>query len=112
MADRVEQIERHGRGRVDAGRGEEPREEKSWSSTRLFVRAGWRSISARSPTLRSRLGPDRHIIAALKGDAYGHGIGPVARCLARGDVHSLGDGEPPGCGCDPGSSAEIDDFCG
>jgi len=62
--------------------------------------------------LRSRLGPDRHIIAALKGDAYGHGIGPVARCLARGDVHSLGDGEPPGCGCDPGSSAEIDDFCG
>ena len=42
--------------------------------------------------LRSRLGPDRHIIAALKGDAYGHGIGPVARCLARGDVHSLATG--------------------
>ncbi len=42
--------------------------------------------------LRSRLGPDRHIIAALKGDAYGHGIGPVARCLARADVHSLATG--------------------
>ncbi len=42
--------------------------------------------------LRSHLGPERHIIAALKGDAYGHGIGPVARCLASLDVHSLATG--------------------
>ncbi len=28
----------------------------------------------------------------LKGDAYGHGIGPVAQCLARCDVHSLATG--------------------
>ena len=42
--------------------------------------------------LRSRLGPDKRIIAALKGDAYGHGIGPVARCMARCDVHSVATG--------------------
>jgi alanine racemase len=42
--------------------------------------------------LRSRLGPETHIIAALKGDAYGHGIGPVAQCLARCDIHSLATG--------------------
>jgi alanine racemase len=42
--------------------------------------------------LRARLGPERHIIAALKGDAYGHGIGPVAQRLALCGVHSLATG--------------------
>ena len=42
--------------------------------------------------LRARLGPKTHIIAALKADAYGHGIGPVAQCLARCNVHSLATG--------------------
>lgn len=43
-------------------------------------------------TLRSQLGPQPHIIPALKGNAYGHGAGPVARCLARFDVHSFSAG--------------------
>jgi alanine racemase len=42
--------------------------------------------------LRSQLGPELRIMAALKANAYGHGIGPVARCLARCDVHSLATG--------------------
>lgn len=42
--------------------------------------------------LRSRVGPDVHIIPALKANAYGHGIGPVARTLARLDVHMFATG--------------------
>jgi alanine racemase len=42
--------------------------------------------------LRSQLGPEPRIIAALKANAYGHGIGPIARCLAGCDVHSLATG--------------------
>ncbi|MGI9333031.1 MAG: alanine racemase [Gammaproteobacteria bacterium] len=43
-------------------------------------------------TLRAHIGPEPHIIAALKANAYGHGAVPVARCLARYDVHSLATG--------------------
>ncbi len=43
-------------------------------------------------TLRAKVGPEPHIIAALKANAYGHGIGAVARCLAQFDVHSLATG--------------------
>lgn len=42
--------------------------------------------------LRAHVGPESHIIAALKANAYGHGAVPVARCLARYDVHSLATG--------------------
>jgi alanine racemase len=61
------------------------------------VRPCWMEIDLGALThnveaLRSHLGPETHIIAALKADAYGHGIGPVARCLARCDVHSLATG--------------------
>ena len=42
--------------------------------------------------LRSLMGPKKKIIAALKADAYGHGIGPVARRLASCGVHSLATG--------------------
>ncbi len=43
-------------------------------------------------TLRAQIGPEPHIIPALKGNAYGHGVGPIARCLAEFDVHSLSTG--------------------
>lgn len=42
--------------------------------------------------LSSLMGPEKKIIAALKADAYGHGIGPVARQLARCGVHSVATG--------------------
>ena len=42
--------------------------------------------------LRRHLGPDVHIIAALKADAYGHGAAAVAKALAGTDVHSLATG--------------------
>lgn len=42
--------------------------------------------------LRGHLGPDIHIIAVLKSDAYGHGIGPVAKRLAACDIHSFAAG--------------------
>ena len=40
-------------------------------------------------TLRACIGPDLHIIPALKGNAMGHGIAQIARCLAQFDIHSL-----------------------
>jgi alanine racemase len=43
-------------------------------------------------TLRAQVGPETHIIGALKGNAYGHGAGPVARRLARLDVQYLSTG--------------------
>ena len=39
--------------------------------------------------LRRRIGPDRHIFAAIKGDAYGHGALPVAQALERGGIDAL-----------------------
>ena len=50
------------------------------------------ALAHNARTLRARLAPGTKIIAALKGDAYGHGIGPVARCLDRCGVHSLSTG--------------------
>ena len=43
-------------------------------------------------TLRARIGTGPRIIAALKGNGYGHGAVAVARCLARLDVHALAVG--------------------
>lgn len=43
-------------------------------------------------TLRAQIGPEPHIIPALKGNAYGHGVGPIARCLAEFDINSLSTG--------------------
>jgi alanine racemase len=61
------------------------------------VRPSWMEIDLgalvhNAETLREQLGPDKRVIAALKGDAYGHGIGPVARCLARCGIHSIATG--------------------
>ncbi len=42
--------------------------------------------------LRRHLRPGTRIIAALKGDAYGHGIGPVARRLAACRVEAVASG--------------------
>jgi alanine racemase len=42
--------------------------------------------------LRRSVGPDIHIIAALKADAYGHGAAAVAEALAGTDVHCLATG--------------------
>ena len=50
------------------------------------------ALSHNLRVLRSRLAADTRVIAALKGDAYGHGIGPVARCLAEGGVETLATG--------------------
>ncbi len=50
------------------------------------------ALTHNAERLREQLGPDTHIIAALKADAYGHGIGPVANCLARAGVHSIATG--------------------
>lgn len=63
----------------------------------LAVRPSWmeidlRALAANAQTLREQLGPEKHIIAALKGDAYGHGIGPVAACLAQCGIHSIATG--------------------
>ena len=61
------------------------------------VRPSWMEIDLAAlvhnvAVLRSKLAPDTRIIAALKGDAYGHGIGPVARALAKCGVESLATG--------------------
>ena len=37
-------------------------------------------------------GPQRHLIAAIKANAYGHGCVPVAQCLQSLGVHSLATG--------------------
>jgi alanine racemase len=50
------------------------------------------ALAHNADTLRSRLAPGTRIIAALKGDAYGHGIGPVARRLADCGVETLATG--------------------
>jgi alanine racemase len=50
------------------------------------------ALAHNARTLQAHLGPETKIIAALKGDAYGHGIAPVARCLAACGVHSLATG--------------------
>jgi alanine racemase len=42
--------------------------------------------------LRANLGPATHIIPALKGNAYGHGIAMVVSRLAELDIHSLAVG--------------------
>jgi alanine racemase len=42
--------------------------------------------------LRAQVGPDIHIIPALKANAYGHGAGAVARSLATCDIHSMATG--------------------
>lgn len=47
-------------------------------------------------TPRAQIGPEPHIIPALKGNAYGHGVGPIARCLAEFDIHSLSTGDHAG----------------
>ena len=62
------------------------------------VRPSWMEIDLgglrhNASTLRDQLGPDKHIIAALKGDAYGHGIGPVAQSLAAAGIHSIATGK-------------------
>lgn len=41
-----------------------------------------------------RVGADRKIIASLKGNAYGHGVVPVARTLERLDVYCVATGSP------------------
>jgi alanine racemase len=61
------------------------------------VRPSWMEIDLAAlahnvRTLRSNLVAGTQIIAALKGDAYGHGIAPVARCLAACGVESLATG--------------------
>ena len=39
--------------------------------------------------VRNHLGPDRHIIAALKGDTYGHWLGSFAKRLVTSGVHCI-----------------------
>lgn len=61
------------------------------------VRPSWMEIDLAAlahnvRVLRSSLAAGTRIIAALKGDAYGHGIAPVARCLADCGVESLATG--------------------
>ena len=61
------------------------------------VRPSWMEIDLAAlvhnvEVLRSNVAPGTRIIAALKGDAYGHGIGPVARSLAKCGVESLATG--------------------
>ena len=62
------------------------------------VRPCWMEIDlaalrGNARALRAQLGDETKIIAALKGDAYGHGVGPVARCLEECGVHSLATGK-------------------
>lgn len=40
--------------------------------------------------VRSRIGPDRGVLAPVKGDAYGHGLIPVARALEAAGVEMFG----------------------
>ena len=61
------------------------------------VRASWMefdldALKHNYRTLRARIGPEPHIIAALKGNAYGHGAAQIACCLAQFDIHSLSTG--------------------
>lgn len=61
------------------------------------VRPSWVEIDLAAlahnvQVLRSHLAADTRIIAALKGDAYGHGIAPVARCLSHCGVEALATG--------------------
>ena len=51
------------------------------------------ALASNVATLQAHLGPDTKIIAALKGDAYGHGVAPVARCLAECGVFSFATGK-------------------
>lgn len=50
------------------------------------------ALSHNVELVRQHVGSKIHLIAALKGDAYGHGIGPVAQRLARAGVHSVAIG--------------------
>ena len=51
-----------------------------------------RALAHNYTELRTRLPPDINIIPALKANAYGHGAGPVARCLSRFDVKAFATG--------------------
>lgn len=64
--------------------------------------------------LRRGLAPGTRIIAALKGDAYGHGIGPVARRLVDCGVETLATGNLRDARAirDAGVDAEILMFAG
>lgn len=42
--------------------------------------------------IQNLAGPGRHLIAAIKANAYGHGCVPVAQCLQSLGVHSLATG--------------------
>jgi alanine racemase len=42
--------------------------------------------------LRARVGPEAHVIASIKANAYGHGAVPVAEALAREGVFALATG--------------------
>ncbi|HIM01247.1 MAG TPA: hypothetical protein EYG46_09675 [Myxococcales bacterium] len=58
------------------------RHESRRSSTPLLDEIDLEALCHNVDLVRNHLGPDSHIIAALKGDAYGHGIGSFAKRLS------------------------------
>ncbi len=57
-----------------------------------WIEIDLQALSSNYERTRSLVGPDSHIIAALKGNAYGHGIELIARCLSEYDIHAFGAG--------------------
>jgi len=52
-------------------------------SDRAWVEVDLNAITANLKTVESIVGPDRHVMAVVKADAYGHGAGPVCDALAQ-----------------------------
>lgn len=68
------------------------RHESRRSSTPLLDEIDLEALCHNVDLVRNHLGPDSHIIAALKGEAYGHGIGSFAKRLVTSGVHCIAIG--------------------
>lgn len=68
------------------------RHESRRSSTPLLDGIDLEALCHNVDLVRNHLGPDRHIIAALKGDASGHWICSFAKRLVTSGVHCIAIG--------------------
>ncbi|MFT5172269.1 MAG: alanine racemase [Gammaproteobacteria bacterium] len=66
--------------------------EGSCTDPPLLVELDLDALTHNVRVIQDLAGPGRHLIAAIKANAYGHGCVPVAQCLQSLGVHSLATG--------------------